>query len=311
MRGKQVGVVLIALLVVAMAGLIVRVISSAEDELVLKGLLPLSEEQITRVTISSDESQADLVRIGTVWSVRRQQVFIPKLTQFWAAVEQINKAGLIATKESTHNRMGITNELGTKVSFFLGEALQEQLIVGDWSPESRLCYVRRAGKATVYGIECPVPAVSIFDPDPDGWRNPVIAAIPPNEVESVTFSYPGEDFVLRIDRGGWLVSDGVQELEANPFLVQAILRNFEFLLATGFADDEEAESLRFDAASPSLRVTTREGAINPTTRFTFLQREDGSYYVRTQSQPTVFIIEGALAEVLLQHKEAFGLGSGG
>ena len=85
------------------------------------------------------------------------------------------------------------------------------------------------------------------------------------------------------------------------------------LVATGFADNDEADSVTFDAATPSIRIVTIEGAGNPTTRLRFLPRDEETYYVKTGSQSTVFIIERGLAEFLLQRQEAFGLGlsSGG
>ena len=245
-------------------------------------------------------------------------VFVPKIDQFWSAVAEINEAGLIALNVDNHERMGVDDASGIRVEFYLGGAVQEQLIVGSWDQGVRLCYVRRSGQDAVYGIECPVPASAIFDPNADGWRNPIIASIPAQEVQSIVFSYPDHEFgvsLVETEAGlVWMAArpidepPGVEEVEANPYIIQNLLQTFQGLLATGFADDDEADELTFDAATPSIRIVTAEGSSSPTIRLRFLPRDEETSYVKTGSQPTVFIIPRGLAELLLIRQEVFGLG---
>ena len=323
MKGKQVRVVLAALLVVGVVGLVYRVVSSSENEVVLSGLAPLEREFIDRVVISSPESQAivegKVIGTNKNWFVNvTDPVFVPKIDQFWSAVSEINEAGLIALNVDNHERMGVDDASGTRVEFYLGGAVQEQLIIGGWDQDVRLCYVRRSGQDAVYGIECPVPAISIFDPNADGWRNPIIASIPAQEVQSIVFSYPDHEFAVSLaetEAGlAWMAArpidepPGVEEVEANPYIVQNLLQTFQGLLATGFAADDEADELTFDAATPSIRIVTAEGSSSPTIRLRFLPRDEETSYVKTGSQPTVFIIPRGLAELLLIRQEVFGLG---
>ena len=295
---------LMALIAIGIAGLIVRAVSSGSDELVLSGLLPISQDVVTRVTVrSSDgESEARLVRIGDVWTINNQQAFPPKLAQFWSLVSDIDGARLIATNEDNHRRMGVAEDQGTVVSFYLDEFIQEQFIVGEWSSDVRLCYLRRPGKTQVHGIECPTPATGIFDSTPDGWRDPVVVAIPQQEVESITFTYPDEEFVLRVSDGEWVVATGDEEQPADLRQLESVLSVLEVVVAKGFADEEEAEGLRFDVADASVRIVTTEGASVPTTRLRFLNRDDISYYLKTPVKATVFIIDKSLADALLKRK---------
>lgn len=310
MKGRQLWVVLAILAIVGIAGLVLRVVSSAEDEVVLSGLVPLERNFIDKIVVKSPESEATLVRIQENWFVNgNQQVFAPKMDQFWGTVAEIDSAGLIALNTANHERLGVTDPgAGTEVSFFLGGAIQERFIVGTWASDVRLCYLRRAGKNPVYGIECPAPATSIFDPNPDGWRNPIVVAIPPQEIEALVYSHPDQEFLLSPNEQGWTAANAEEQVEADPFLMQAIVSNFEVMVAIGFADDDEADELIFDAATPSIRIVTIEGAGNPTTRIRFLPRDEETYYVKTGARSTVFIIERGLAEFLLQSQEAFGLG---
>ena len=302
MKGRQVGFVLMALIVVGIAGLIVRAVSSGSDEVVLSGLLPISREVVTRVEIRSHDSEAELIRIGENWNAGAYPVFSPKLEQFWTAVAEMDGAQLIATKPANHQRMRVTPEQGTRVSFFLGGSIQEQFIIGAATSDVRFCYVKRSGQSEVYGVPCPVP--NIFDSDPDGWRDPVIAAIPPSEVESITFKYPDEEFVLRISDGEWVVTDGAEERLADLFQLDTVMRSL-VVVASGFADEDESKGLKFDSPDLTISVTTRVGATTPSTRLRFLERDDGSLYVRVPTQPTVFIVSKVDVEPLLKRLEDF------
>jgi hypothetical protein len=312
-KGRQVGYVLMAMIVVGILGLVYRVVSSGSEDLVLTGLLPIPRDTISKVVIRSEESDVTLRRAdetGNVWTVvtpaGTQQVFPPKMAQFWGTVAEIDKrAQLVATNPETHERMGLAQGQGTVVSFFLGEFEQEKFTVGKWTSDVRLCYLRRSGKTEVHAIECPAPAFSIFDADPDGWRNPVIVAIPKQEVESVTFTYATEQFILKISDGQWVVDSGNGERTADLLQVDRLLSVLEVLMASGFATEEEADELDFNLPDGSLRVKTFEGAPSPTTRLSLLTRDDLSYFLKTPAQATSFIVDGFVANELLKRESDF------
>lgn len=296
-----------ALIIVGALGLIVRIISSSEDEIVLAGLAPLERDFIDKIVIKSTESETTLVRNQETWYVNsNQSVFIPKINEFWEKVQDIKGAGLIALNEANHERMGVS-ETGTQVSFFLGGAVQEQFVIGTWNPDVGLCYIRRAGKTPVYGIECSMSANYVFDSRPDGWRDPIIVAIPPTEIQELVFSYPDQQFLLKLDETGWKGINAEEEVEVDPLLVQPLVGNLQGILAVGFATKEEAEELSFNNATPSIRIVTKPGATQPTTRLRFLPRDDETSYVKTGSHSTVYIVNIGVSELLLQPQSSFGL----
>ena len=304
MKGRQVRFVLMALIAVGIAGLIVRAVSSGSDELVLSGLLPISPDVVTRVEIRSPDSETELVRIGENWTAGTYPVFAPKLEQFWAAVAQMDGAQLIATKPANHARMRVTPEQGTRVAFYLGQSIQEQFIIGAPTVDVQYCFVKRSGQNEVYGVQCPGP--NIFDADPNGWRDPVIAAISPLDVESITFTFPDEAFVLRISDGEWVVTDGADEHPADLFELDMVMRSL-VMVASGFADENETKGLKFDSPDLTVSVATRIGATTPSTRIRFLERDENSFYVRVPTQSTVFIVEKLDVDPLLKRMVDFQL----
>ena len=141
MNSRQVGVVLGVLIAIAVAGLVVRVVTSEPEEVVLSGLLPLSQDVVDRVRISTpqDGLEATLERRGegASWTVQNQPAFQPKLDAFWQAVSDIeSSAQLIAMNPNNHERMGVSDDSATVVSFLLGDFEQEKLLIGTWRPPS-------------------------------------------------------------------------------------------------------------------------------------------------------------------------------
>jgi hypothetical protein len=303
MKSKQVGYVLIALIAIGVAGLVLRIVSASSNDLVLTGLLPVTPDVIDAVAIKSPEGEVRLDRVGNEfpfsWRIGLDQAFQPKVDQFWAAVADIDGAQLVARNPANHERMGVLEGQGTRVSLLLGGFEQESFIVGTWSRDVRLCYVRRVGSDEVYGIPCASPLV--FDPNPDGWRNPVVVSIPDTDVESITFTYPNEEFVLRREDRQWVVDSlaGQGQL-ADVFAVNSILGSIQGLLATGFAREDETANLDFSGPDAiSVQIATTEQSNFPTTRVRLLRRDDVSYYARTPVQSTVFIIDSSVANGLL------------
>ncbi len=310
MNSRQLVVVLGLLVAIAVAGLVVRVVTSEPEEVVLSGLLPLSQDVVDRVRISTAQNglAATLERRGegAPWTVQNQPAFQPKLEAFWQAVSDIeNIAQLIAMNPGNHERMGVSDDTATVVSFFRDDFEQEKLLIGAWSPQVGLCYVRRSGNDEVYGVPCPSPitAMDIFDPRPDGWLDPVILNIPRSEIETLTFEYPDARFDLTFTGADWVVKDDTGEAPADLALVDSVLRVVELLFAEGFATAEETEGLQFDNPTASLRVVTGSGASNPTTRIRILERDDLSYYVKTPVRSTVFIVNRNLLDLLLVTRE--------
>jgi hypothetical protein len=316
MKSKQLGYVLMALIAVGIAGLVFRVVDRTGPENTLAGLVQVSPQASDKIEISSDESTAELIRsgddtLGYQWIIDDQIAFVPKMNQFWLAVSDLYSAQLVAENASSHTRMGVADGQGIEVSFFTDRrSLQERFIIGTWKPDVRLCYVRRAGHDEVFGVPC--PQGNIFDPSPDGWKNPVVAAVPPEEINAVEFTYLDERFDLRVTTDGqWFVigDDGVPE-PANPFAINSILGNLQVVVSTGFATEEEADALNFAVPDAMIRVITREGATTPTIRLRFLIRDEESLYLTVPTQSTVFIVDQQAVGGLLLSRDAF-LSDGG
>ena len=299
MGSKQVGYVLIALIVIGVAGLVLRLIAAGSSELTLEGILPVSPDVIDRVTIASPSGiEARLEKVNDIWRVQREEAFIPKLNQLWTAASDIDGAQLVARNPENHAQMGVQEGQGINVAFWLGEFKQEEFIVGKWTQDVRLCYLRKPARNEVYAIPCPFG--NIFDSNADGWRNPIVASIPRDAIQSVEFEYPEESFVLQRAERGWIV-EGVDVIEpASVFAVNAVLGTLEGFIASGFASEQEADGLDFTGPDGiSIRIITFEDSGYPTTRVRLLPRDDVSLYATEPRRANVFLIDARAAVGLL------------
>ena len=130
MKQRQVAYVLVALILLGVAGLILRIISPTANESVLSGLLPISRDVIDRVQITSRDTEVELTKIAGEWWADSHVAFTPKLDMFWSTVGYIPGAQLVARKPKHHSVFGISEGQGTTVTFYLGPSLQEQLKIG-------------------------------------------------------------------------------------------------------------------------------------------------------------------------------------
>ena len=301
MGSKQVGYVLIALIAIGVVGLVLRLIAAGSSELTLEGILPVSPDVIDRVTITAPApvgGEARLDKINDVWQVEREYAFVPKLNQLWTAAADIDGAQLVARNPANHGRMGVMEGQGVSVAFWLGEFKQEEFIVGNWSQEVRLCYLRKPARNEVYAIPCPYG--NIFDSNADGWRDPVVASIPRDAIEAIEYEYPDSSFVLRRVERGWIAESADILEPANVFAVNAVLGTLEGFIAGGFAPEQETENLDFTGAQGiSVRIITNEDSGYPTTRVRLLPRDDISLYATTPRRPNVFLIDVRAAAGLL------------
>ncbi len=309
MKSRQLGFVLIALIVAGVSGLVFRVVASGGEEIVLEGLVQVGPQASDRIVVEGDGMSTEIRRLGAAedltWFVDDQPVFEPRMLQFWQAADDLYDAQLVSINPDNHSRMGVSDGEAIEVSFFQDRrSLQEKFIVGTWKPDVRLCYFRRAGHEETYGIPC--PNGNIFDPNPDRWKNPVVASIPPNEIREIQYTYLDEQFLLRPNEDGeWkaLTPDG-EEKAASPLALNSIMGSLQLVVASGFASEEEADTLNFAVPDAMVRVLTHDEAPTPSTRLRLLQRDAQTMYLSIPATATVYIVDNrAIAGLLLRYED--------
>lgn len=312
MGGKQVGFVFVTLVILGIAALVFRFISAEPNEILLTGVAPLTEETLDKVVIRNNEFETVIEKLDGDWQVGPYPVQRRRFEDMWATTQMFDEAQLIAQNPENHPLMGVSPENGTLVEFWNQGDLVEEFFVGDqqfapigerlitpWQNFVRLCYLRDPEEDDVYGIFCDFP--DRFLPDPKFWKHPLITEIPRDEVESISFRYPEEDFSLRIENSVWVVSQGGAEVgQADPETMLQLLQAVEYLVTSDFPTDDELGRLNFDLADITVFIQVRTGAISRSARLLLLERDEGGYFVKRQGQDYAFIIDDQIAPFILK-----------
>lgn len=312
MGGKQVGFVFAALVVLGIAALIFRFVSAEPEKIIISDVAPLTEETLDKIVIRNNEFETEIEKIDGDWQVGAYPVQRRRFEDMWATTQMFDEAELIATNPDNHPVMGVSPENGTLVEFWNGDDLVEEFFVGDqqfapigerlitpWQNFVRLCYLRNPEEDDVYGIFCDFP--DRFLPDPKFWKHPLITEIPRDEVESISFRYPEEEFNLRIENSVWVVSqEGAEVGQADPEKMLELLQAVEYLVTSDFPTDDEMTRLNFDFADITMFIQVRTGAISRSARLLLLERDEGGYFVKRQGQDYAFIIDDQVAPFVLK-----------
>jgi hypothetical protein len=307
MKGNQVRYVLLAIIALAIVGVILRLVSAGGDDETLSGLLPIQRDVIDSVVISTSSTEARLVRRGNEWTIDQRPAWAIKVDQMWSVVNSFDGAQLVAANPDNHPRMGVDPASGTEVIFFLGAAVQERFTIGRWSPDVRQCFLRRGSEDQVYSVNCQF--TDLFDPEPDNWRNHIIVSVPFEALARVTIRFPRQDnefFAIDLTAQVPLViPPGGAPEQANLFTVEALARSLEVMVATGFASFEETEGLNFEVPDASVLVKPREGLRIETQIIQFIRRDDGDYYVKNTLGDDIFIIDGLTIDSFVLPLESY------
>lgn len=317
MKGKQVGYVLILVIVVGIVGLGARLVTTETEVPVLSGLRALTAENIDRVIIRDWENEVTLIRRedGTWWSDNNPVVQL-KLEEFWDTAGRIEGAELVANNPDSHQEMGVSQEFATLVQFWKGGELQEEFLVGDkdfvgksaetafflWDVYVRLCYLRQFDRDEVYSVHCSFPRQ--FDPRSRFWKDPMILQVPREDVGGITFAYPEGQFDLQVIDSVWMVGSGGERVRAGVTMTQDLLKRLEFLVARDFPTQEQQAELDFGQPDITLGVSTKPGSESPSALLLFLEGEDGGYWVKHAERPFVYFLNSRDVEQLLLTREA-------
>ena len=238
MKARQVGLVLALLVGVALAGLVLRVVSEASAPSTLSGIFPVAEEVVDQVLIQSPGGETRLIKTDGEWRIGIHKAFELRLAGMWGVAERLRQSQLVAEESVHHERLGVDDLNAVRISFYKGESPVEELLIGHWSPQAGLAYVRRPVDDAVFSM--PVNLPGVFESNPNAWRNPVVLDLQPEEINNVTLMYPDGRVALELGAEGWAVATAEGRDPADPARVQALLQLFAPLLTDDFPPDREA-----------------------------------------------------------------------
>jgi hypothetical protein len=248
------------------------------------------------VVIAGDDTIR--LRAGDGWTVNGYEAVPDAGESLERAIQQARIGRLVSRNPENHERLGVTEEKGRRLTVFADGAAAVSLIQGDRAGRFDRAYVRRPGEDEVYELEGTL--VSLVNRRVDDWRNREILAASRDEVAQIEFTYPDASFALVRDSLGWrLEPSGAR---AKEDVVSSLLTQLTPLRAIGFAADSVADTLTWEPPAGRVRVLgpgdAELGAV------TFIERSDVTgYYVRRDGSPVVFTLSSWTGKQILKRED--------
>ena len=155
----------------------------------------------------------------------------------------------------------------------------EQFVVGDkvyapvgekpitpWSAQVQLCYLRLPDSDEVYAIYCPFPEP--FGTDPSYWKDPIVAAVPPDEIETIRYTYADEQFEVKLVNSIWMIESDARLEPASLEVVNALLLELRQIVTRDFPEEDELAGVDFAEPDAILGIGVREGVLVGVLQFT-------------------------------------------
>lgn len=283
MSAKQLRVLVIALAALLALWGASRVFSHGSD--VVTGSLSfpgVTSGTADSILITHDTDAVRLDRSGEHWSVNGHPASLQEVQDFFLALHDSAAPEIAAVSPTSFERMGVDSAAAWHLQVMSGGHPVLRVLVGKSGPVSRTGYVRQAGSDTVFLWSGTLPTMVRRLEDP--WRDHRIVAVPADSVHSFDVQRGRQHYSLELADGRWRFTGRGGAL-ADSAKVVGLLKRFETLQASGFANDAQADSSR--RRRPRRSVTLRGAGDVVLARVTFDSTATG-YWVQREGRPTVF-----------------------
>ena len=268
------------------------------------GIIFIDPNIINSIQISDNKNTSSLYKVNESWRIGKQTVFEPKLSLFWKAIANIQKSELISVNPKNFQRMGFDDSDKTLVRFFLESTLQEEFLVGKWDQDTKTCFIKKLNIDQVYGFTCPYE--NIFATDPDMWRNPIILSFPPQNIESIKFSYPDREFEINLSESGWVLNNN-PEIMLDTTKIAQFANLTQLLLADGFLSEEEAVKVDFNQSDALITFMPKPKTSSTISRIRLKQIDANKVAIKSGNSPIIYFLSLVNAQQLLPSEENFYL----
>jgi uncharacterized protein DUF4340 len=258
----------------------------------------LSASEVDTITIIHGADTISLVKQSSgTWTVNRYPASQSGVDDFFEALRDSVKPELVAESPSSFARMGVDSLGGRLVRLVGGGKPLARLFIGGSGPGSNAAYLRLGGDVRVYRWPGRLPAL-VARPA-DDWRDRQIGAVVPESIANVEIQRAAKHFTLRKSGAAWTLPTGAL---ADSAAVARFLEHFRNVSATGFATEQQADSLSF--ARPERRLLLRGTGARTLLDLTFDSTTSG-YWIRKPESGTVYRLDSWHVEQITPPEDAF------
>lgn len=248
--------------------------------------------ELDSIVVASADDTVRL-RAGEPWTVNGYESLPETGVTLERALEEARVGQLVGRNPENHERMGVTQDKGRRLSVFAGGTERVSIIIGERARTFDQAYARRVGADEVYLLSGTL--VNLTNRSADDWRSREIFSAEREIVQRIELAYPDESFAVVRDSAGWRIEPSGVEADAGK--VSSLLGQLTGLRAIGFAADSVSEEL--DWVPPAARVRVVGPDDTELGKILFLENEDVGYFARRAGSPIVYTVSSYVGDQIL------------
>ncbi|GEM_PF-1197937 len=280
---------------------------------VTRDFLNLDCEKVNRIVISSPVENLTLIKQAEKWFI---QDAIPKLADFDAVNRVLQHActlsvgGVYSNNPEMQQNLMVSDDEGTKVSFYEGEVLLSSVIIGKPTPGYANAYLRQAGSNDVYVV--PALFSFAFNMTRGQWMDKFLVRTTIDSVASLDFFYPDKSLSIKRkpvegeEGPEWAVYEkgldkGFDALSSRVF---PLLQQAATLRAMDMVTEADTGKIDFEPLGIKLIVNLLDGT-SDTVEFAQIPPGDmpKRYYARKPDALDTFVVPNMVFEIFTRDVE--------
>ena len=134
------------------------------------------------------------------------------------------------------------------------------------------------------------------------WRNPIILSFPPQNIDSIKFSYPDREFEINLSESGWILNNN-PEIMLDTTKIAQFANLTQLLLADGFLTEEEAVKVDFNQSDALITFIPKPKTSSTISRIRLKQIDANKVGIKSGNSPIIYFLSLVNAQQLLPSEE--------
>jgi hypothetical protein len=241
-----------------------------------------TSERVAAISLVNQAGALELVQENGIWMADELPVDRQKVDLMLASIFTPQKIVIVSETGEQHEKLGVTDELGTKVTIrqAAGDLV---LVIGNPGQDGR--YVRFSDEERVFLVPG-MPRESILTTISD-WVDRVLTRIPQSSLKLVQVTRGQDVLTLRQEESSWYVGEGNEAIDTTN--INSVFNTLTSFVTQGLAETEPS-------GNPYMQVTLERDGAGVINLDFYQSQTEGEVVVKSSERAGFYVISEATAE---------------